>query len=379
MSTESPGFGRQLLYSITILLSLLVLVTIVGEIFVRISDTCIAKYKKDPPQPPYDTAEKDDHLGWKMRPNYTWVGEMKDANGQPYRDSIRYDANGFKAFGDTASSKPKVLFLGDSFTASIESSNNETFYNLLADTLNFEAFAYGHAGYGTLQEYLILDQWVDRIKPNLVVLETCSNDFIDNYAQLEIACGYKVGQRRPYLDRDGSIFYRRPLNLWQRLKEPIWFYRWVNDRWDMVKFNATKQEKQVGEYYIATQKRKFRPFDEAVKRTEKLVGMIRKRLPKKTKLVAFFADIEEPQNSEMKRIFEENGAMFLTTPARLIEDTQLKTKISLKAIDNCHWNPKGQAVIAQALLPHLKEILGQEPGVVSDSTAQTPKPETQNF
>ncbi len=359
MSKPSPSFGRQLLYSITFLMLLMLVVTIVGEVLVRVSHFK-EEYKKSSLYPPYDTAEKDDYLGWKMTPGYTYTGDMKDATNQPYQISIHFDENGFKAFGDTASTRPKVFFLGDSFTASIEASNENTFYNILADSLGFEAFAYGHAGYGTLQEYMVLDKWVDIIKPDLVVWQTCSNDFMDNYAQLEIASGYKVGLRRPYLDRDGSIFYRRPLNLWQRLKEPIWFFRWLNDRWDGLKIKATKQEKLRGEYFIAMKNRKYRPYDEAVKRTEKIVAMIRKRLPEKTKLVAFHADIEEPQGSEFKRIFEASGALFFKEPARLIEDTQLETKVSLKASDNCHWNEKGQAVIAKALLPHLKEVLSFE-------------------
>lgn len=312
------------------------------------------KSTENQPKPPYDTAEKDDYLGWKMKPDYTWSGEMLDANQQPYNINIHFDKNGFKAFGDiTAPPRKKVLFLGDSFTASIEASNENTFYNILADSLGFEAFAYGHAGYSTLQEYMVLDKWVDRIQPDVVVWETCSNDFIDNYAPLEIVCGYKVGMRRPYLNRDGRIFYQIPKSWWQRLV----FLSWLKNRWDGVKQNLFKQEIQVGEYYIATEKRNFPPYDESVKRTEQIVAMIRKRLPEKTKLLGFSADIEEPQGSEFKRIFVTNGASFSQAPARLLEDTQLETKIALKSVDNCHWNEKGQVVIAKALMPHLREAL----------------------
>ena len=350
MSKPPLSSGRKALYSIITLVFVLAIILLVGEAAMRVFS------KKNQLNPPYDTALDDDYLGWKMKPGYAWSGEMRDANKQPYNISIRYDENGFKAFGDTASARPKVLFLGDSYTASIEASNENTFYNLLADSLGFEAFAYGHAGYSTLQEYMVLDKWVDRIQPDVVVWETCSNDFIDNYAPLEIVCGYKVGQRRPYLDRDGSVFYQLPKSWWQRLK----FASWLKDRWDGVKQNLFKQEKRVGEYYIATDKRNFPPFDESVERTEQIVAMIRKRLPESTKLVAFSADIYEPQMGEMKRIFEANGATFLEEPARLLEVTQLEQKIALKAIDNCHWNESGQAVIAAGLLPHLKQILAAE-------------------
>lgn len=356
MSKPPLSFGRKVMFSLITMVLLLAIVVGIGEVFVRFRHGDL--YRKNPLTPPYDTAEKDDYLGWKMRPGYTFQGEMLDVNRQPYPINLRYDENGFKAFGDTASTKPKVLFLGDSYTASIEASNEQTFYNILADSLSFEAFAYGHAGFGTLQEYMVLDKWVDRIRPDVVVWETCSNDFIDNHAPLEIVCGYKVsGERRPYLDSNGEIFYRRPLSLWQRLKGPIWFFRWLEDRWDRVKQNLFKQEKRVGEYYIATAKRDFPPYDESVKTTERIVAMIRKRLPEKTKLIAFSADTYEPQMSEMKRIFEANGAAFYEEPAQRLEQLMLEQKLPLKAVDNCHWSEQGQAVIARGLLPHLREIM----------------------
>lgn len=356
------------MYSIIILVFVLSIVFLVGELAMRV----LAKEEKL--NPPYDTAEKDDYLGWKMKPGYTYEGEMLDVNRQPYQISLRYDQNGFKAFGDTASTRPKVLFLGDSYTASIEASNEQTFYNILADSLGFEVFAYGHAGFGTLQEYMVLDKWLDRIRPDLVVWETCSNDFIDNHAPLEIACGYKVGQRRPYLAEDGSIYYALAKSWWQRSL----FLTWLKGRWDGVKQNLFKQEVHVGEYYIATQKRDYPPFDESVKTTERIVAMIRKRLSEYSefsKLVAFSADIYEPQMGEMKRIFEANGAKFYEAPARLLEQMMIEKKLPLKAVDNCHWSEQGQAVIAQGL----QEVLSFELRVASDSLTQNSKPKTHNF
>lgn len=364
MSKPPLSSGRKALYSIIILVFVLLIVFLVGELAIRLVT------KENKLNPPYDTAQKDDYLGWKMTPGYSYQGEMLDVTRQPYPINIRYDQNGFKAFGDTLSKKPKVLFLGDSYTASIEASNEHTFYNILADSLGFEAFAYGHAGFGTLQEYMVLDKWVDRIKPDLVVWETCSNDFIDNYAPLEIACGYKVGQRRPYLDSDGSIFYEVPKSWWQRLL----FAAWLKKRWDGVQQNLLKQENRVGEYYIATDKRNYPLFDESVRRTEQIVAMVKQRLPEGTKLVAFSADIYEPQMGEMKRIFEANGAAFYEDPARLLEQMMLEQKLPLKAVDNCHWSEQGQAVIAQGL----KEVLSFELRVSRDSSTQNSQLKTQN-
>ena len=50
-----------------------------------------------------------------------------------------------------------------------------------------EVFAYGAGGYGTLQEYLILDEVVDHIRPTMLLWQFCSNDFINNDHALEVA------------------------------------------------------------------------------------------------------------------------------------------------------------------------------------------------
>ena len=346
---------RKVAFSLVTLLFFLAITIAAGEVIVR--SCCSEKYIKGDPPPPYDTAEKDGLLGWKMTPGYSFDGKMRDEAGQEYDISIRYGENGFKAFGDTASGRPKVLFLGDSYTASIEVSNEKSFFNLLGDSLGVEVFAYGHAGFGTLQEYLVLDEWVDKIRPDVVVWEVCSNDFIDNYAPLEIACGYKVGQRRPYLSEDGEIFYRRPLSLWQGIQEKLIFFKWLEERWDGVQENLFGKEKRVGEYYISFDKRAFPQFDESVKITEEIVAKIKNRLPEGTKVIGFSADIFQPQREEFRRIFEANGFSFYDEPALNVEKAKVEQKLVVKAVDGYHWNEQGHEIIARSLLPFLKPLV----------------------
>jgi hypothetical protein len=219
--------------------------------------------------------------------------------------------------------------------------------------------AYGHAGFGTLQEYLVLDQWVDRIRPDVVVWQVCSNDFIDNYAPLEIASGYKVGERRPYLADDGEIFYRRPLSLWQRLKEQLIFFKWAEERWDFVQQNLFNKEKRVGEYYISTEKRAYPLFDKSVKITENIFTNIKNRLPAGTKVLGFAADIFQPQRNELQRIFEENGFAFQPEPALNIEKAKVEEKQMVLAVDGWHWNERGHEIVAWSLLPFLESLTGR--------------------
>jgi len=345
---------QKLLFALITVLLLLTVVFIFGEILVR----SLVPEKATPPlPPPYNTAQKDGYLGWRMTPAYSFDGKMKDQGGQEYEVSIRYDANGFKAFGDTLSERPKVLFTGDSYTACIEVSNDKSFFNLLKDSLGLEVFAYGHAGYGTLQEYMVFDKWVDRIKPDVVVWEVCSNDFIDNYAPLEIACGYKVGEHRPYLQPDGSIGYSLAVSTFQHLRKTSRFLDWLSERSENLFLAFSGREKRVGEYWISTKKRQYRPFDQAVGVTEKIVAKIKDRLPAGTQLLAFSADTYQPRLAEFQRIFEGNGFAFTAAPASFVERMAIEERVVTKARDGYHWNEKGHELIATGLQPLLSEIL----------------------
>ncbi len=359
--TNSPKdftASQKIIYSSIIVFAFLLLLIIAGEITVRIGMK--HKYAKPNIPPPFNTAQKDGLLGWKMTPNYSFSGTMKDAGGVEYPLDLTYDENGFKAFGDTASRKPKLLFIGDSFTASIEVSNEKSFFSLIGDSLEAEVFAYGHAGFGTLQEYMVFDKWVDKIRPDLVVWEVCSNDFIDNCAALEKVCGYKVGERRPYLQLDGSIVYERPLTSLDKVQEYIWLLRWLEEKWINAVANFKGEKPHLGEYYIATQQRAFLPFDESVKITERIIDKIKNRLPVGTKLIGFAADLYRPQATEFHRIFKANGFLFLEDPAMQVLIAHEHKKVIAKTPDQCHWNEYGHQLIASGLMEPIQQLIEVE-------------------
>jgi len=153
----------------------------------------------------------NDELGWMPAPNYVFTGEKVDAGGKKYSVKITTTKDGFRIFGNTQEqNKAKVLFLGDSFTNAVDVSDSKTYYGILKDTLPVEVFAFGGGGYGTLQEYMILEKYVDEIRPDILVLQFCSNDFINNDYELELRSRRNNnGMRRPYLTENG-VTYRLP-------------------------------------------------------------------------------------------------------------------------------------------------------------------------
>ena len=78
---------------------------------------------------------------------------------------------GFRKWGNLKSLSLKIFIVGDSFTMSMYASDNQTYYSILADNLDTEVFTYGCSGYGTLQEYMIINKYFDTIKPDIVILD----------------------------------------------------------------------------------------------------------------------------------------------------------------------------------------------------------------
>ena len=98
------------------------LIILIGEIIIR------NFYKKEYGPPPramtdFFYSEKDDLLGWKIKPDFSLNTKTVDKAGVEYELKLNYNENGFKAFGNINSEKPKVFFIGDSYTASVEVSN----------------------------------------------------------------------------------------------------------------------------------------------------------------------------------------------------------------------------------------------------------------
>ncbi len=148
-------------------------------------------------------------IGWRPTANLTVDRDM------PGFGPVRYQTtrDGFRVFGDPASPKRKVLVVGDSFTEGETVSAGETYYEQLGRMRpDLEIFGIGGGGFGTLQEYLLVDGSVDEIKPALVIVQMHPNDVINNSHALESRSTTDNNQlTRPYWE-DGRIVSRFPEN-----------------------------------------------------------------------------------------------------------------------------------------------------------------------
>jgi hypothetical protein len=136
---------------------------------------------------PY-SLESHPELGWYPRKNFSLSYPSKDMAGSKFQVNYTSDDKGFRTWGDVNSSKKKILFIGDSFTHARDIDSVKTYYGLFKE--EYEVFAFGASGYGSWQQYIVLERYLNEIRPDLVVWQHHLNDFFDNQFDLDKSLGF---------------------------------------------------------------------------------------------------------------------------------------------------------------------------------------------
>jgi hypothetical protein len=133
----------------------------------------------------------DERLGWSMRPG---VEGWYTKEGRAY---VRVNRAGFRDV-DHALEKPartyRIAFIGDSVVEALQVDLEDAFWRRLPEELRgcpalagrqVEVMGFGVAGYGTAQQYLLLQSTAIKYRPDAVVLAFAPNDVINNSMRLE--------------------------------------------------------------------------------------------------------------------------------------------------------------------------------------------------
>ncbi len=298
----------------------------------------------------------DETLGWKAATDYREQVEGHTAGGQVYLINRSQNEWGFRLFGDLDSRRTKILVLGDSFTQAIDASDNKTYYSVLQTLMNADVFAYGVGGYGTLQEYMILNEFIDLIKPDVLLWQYCSNDFINNDPILELMSRENNnGRRRPYWVNK-QIVYQIPKESLVPVRD--WAYRhsrfltMLFSRWD--KLHALAPSGTV-EGIIEQQDGHVEAFARALEVTDDLMGMVRARVGN-LPIVAVSCNAREPYTEAFTQISSHHGITFLGDAAEAMQAANNRGDDVLAA-DRAHLNELGHEVFGRTIAVHLSELL----------------------
>lgn len=114
---------------------------------------------------------------------------------------------GFRDIEFERDARPTMLFIGDSFVWGVDAEANERFTDLLRSRISNTAIVNaGVSGYGTDQEYLLLQRIWPTFQPAVVVLIFCTaNDRLDNGTNVRYD-----GYQKPYFATaaDGTLMLR---------------------------------------------------------------------------------------------------------------------------------------------------------------------------
>ena len=114
--------------------------------------------------------------------------------------NISHNSEGFRDAEPVKGNKPGVIFLGDSLVWGFDVEAAERFTEKLqAKHPQWAVYNFGVSGYGTDQEYLLLQKHFDAYKPRVVFLIICGdNDNDDN------AWNFRGGYYKPYYTLEGG-------------------------------------------------------------------------------------------------------------------------------------------------------------------------------
>ena len=137
---------------------------------------------------------------------------------------VRHNSLGLRDDEFTLDAKPTIMFLGDSFVWGLDAEASERFSEFLKPRIpDYKILAAGVSGFGTDQEYLLLQRLWPKVKPAVVVLIFCTdNDRDDNSSNIRYE-----GYQKPYFTRgaDGSLVLAGqpvPKSRLQAIKEDWW-------------------------------------------------------------------------------------------------------------------------------------------------------------
>lgn len=315
----------------------------------------------------------DNELGWRTNENLDLRREADTVPGRKSVVHVTTNAYGFRRFGNLRTARPKILCIGDSFTFATDVSDDETYYALLANTLDAEIFAYGAEGYSTLQEYMVLDKYLDLIDPDVVVLQYCWNDLIDNVLELERqSVRNNNGLRRPYLSDSGVLVYACPkafgafrdfANRRSRLLYSVLFRL---DRALALSEVATPIEGR-----IAAEGAEHPGFKKAVAVTDRILGNIKRRCGA-APVLAFDVDAVAPYHEALVQLSERNQIEYVPVAETLHQAKE--QGLTPTVAPNAHWNVLGHRFCAEALagyMAKLQSLQTKESTAASPATAQT--------
>lgn len=287
----------------------------------------------------------EQRLGWQTEAHQHVSGYHRGYGHVSYTTS----RHGFRVFGDPGRDGFRVLVLGDSSTEASQVSDGETYYEVMASLCpEAEVFGYGAGGYGSLQEYLVLDAFLDVIDPQLILWQFDGNDLVNNSLEWESASRRNNNlMTRPYLI-DCEIELAYPVQRGSGAVTEL-----------LQRSHLARLLRVTGQRFAVGEEPAIGPgdpvFEQAVAITDRIMAMVQRRVGDRP--VAAFCIYPGPGNengARYREICRRHGIHFLddamepVLAARAAGETVTGVESGIEV--DSHLNARGHRLLGAALV-----------------------------
>ena len=219
------------------------------------------------------------------------------------------------------------------------------------ENLNFKWYVMGSAGWSTLQQYLYLKEKISIIKPDILIHQFCSNDFIGNSIQIEKNT-YLRSQYifRPYLINN-EIFYHNKIN--HKIYKLLYSYSFIFKTIDNLVTNS--QYLKDGSYF----KKKFskKMYNESVNTTDRIIKKIKKLVgDDKLYFIVNCYDRDNLSDKNLAKIISKNKIYSSEQPLLKLKDAEDKGE-DIFASDGGHLNDIGNKIYGLEIAKEILKII----------------------
>ena len=287
----------------------------------------------------------DPVLGWRLRPSFSL-----DRREEHYRSHETSNSLGFRT-PERPFAKPdgvrRIVLLGDSHGEAYTVDDDKTMARLLERDIGpgIEVISLGVGGYSTDQELLSYLEVGRRFRPDLVLLQFCSNDVAFN-----VATHYWRG-RKPVFVRYGETLLLSGVPV-PDTKTSGLVPDWLANHSSLFAF----LEGQLRQLDIRQEAERASDMEEAWRVTELLIRDLRRVAEEDgARLLCFDVNADDRAcDARLRAILERHDVPYLDLAPAYAEDFD-------GLWVSGHWNETGQRRAADALLPSLRAALADRP------------------
>ena len=308
-------------------------------------------------QPYYESSSL---LGWKPRTNVRIKNmSVQNQDGLTYHVDYSTDNHGFRFsdrdwFVDIEKNSPRLLVIGDSFTAEPYTSDRDAWFAYIHHRLHMKVYAYGIGGSGTFQQTLALKEVLKTSKPDLIILQACLNDISDNDpANIFVSPIRNQVLRRPYLSSAGGSFVAEGYypRIYRALFANSQLFAYIDNQLAKKGVILPFADKATLHESTATL-RKHGGSPEGITRAAlELFAVTARSFNPEVKLYSVMCS--SPRPDSWKKIFTAAGFTYLSDPHKVVERAEAEGVV-VRIKDGAHWNRTGNKLFGNAVAKSLK-------------------------